>query len=511
MTFRSILADPDDPAPFEEPTGAPDFFADLNLDQVVNAITVIKQEYNLKPFFYAPLNSVPAIQYRQEIMGDLDSKTVLADINEFAQKMSLMRRYMALIETLHYSYHKKAWFLEAVDAYCDAVTGLVDALNRTMLTSRGLKAFRDYAAAYAKSEVFRSLVAEMKQLRAALATVAYAIIIKGDTVQVRRYEGENDYSQEVEATFQKFKQGAVKNYLVKLGTGSGMNHIEAKILNFVAQLFPEVFATLDDFCARHLHFVDETIRVFDREIQFYVAYLDFINPLRKSGLPFCFPTISERNKEVSNRDGFDIALAAKRTQQDSPIVCNDFYLTGPERVLIVSGPNQGGKTTFARTFGQLHYLSRLGCLVPGRESQLFLFDRLFTHFEREEDIKNLRGKLQDDLVRVHAILEQATPRSILVLNEIFSSTTLHDEVSLSQKLAERIVELDLLAVWVTFVDELASYSAQMVSMVSTIYPDNPAVRTYKIVRRPADGLAYAMSIAEKYHLTYENLHQRIPS
>lgn len=509
MTFHSILFAQAEGK--KETAEAPDCFVDLNLDQIIDTITANKQEYDLKPFFYTPLHDLDTILYRHEIMCDLENTTLFEHIQAFAQKMHRMREYLTQAEKLHYKYQKERWFLDAVELYYEAVMCLARDLASVDLQSRGFLALRAYVADYANSGLFASLMAETKQLQADLSAIHYCLLIRGSTIRVRKYEAESDYSADIEETFAKFRQGDVKDYRVKFRVWPDMDHVEAQILELVARLHPDIFSHLDDYRIRNAHFLDKTIATFDREIQFYVAYLEHIARFKRAGLHFCYPHMSSTSKEVHDYAAFDLALAHKLLNENSSVVCNDFSLAGKERILVVTGPNQGGKTTFARTFGQVHYLASIGCPVPGREAQLFLFDRLFTHFEKEEDIKDLRSKLEDDLVRLYRILEQATPGSLIILNEILTSTTVNDALFLSKKIMERIVQLDALSVWVTFIDELSAFSEQTVSMVSTVVPENPALRTYKIVRKPADGLAHAIAIAEKYRLTYDALKERLRS
>jgi DNA mismatch repair protein MutS len=155
-----------------------------------------------------------------------------------------------------------------------------------------------------------------------------------------------------------------------------MNQVEERILAGVDSLHPDEFARRAEYCERHHNYLDITIARFDREVQFYLAYLELIGRMRGAGLPFCYPRVSTETKDLAAVQTFDIALAQKLVPEHREVVSNDFRLEEPERMFVVSGPNNGGKTTFARTFGQLHHLASLGLMVPGRDAHLFLPDRI---------------------------------------------------------------------------------------------------------------------------------------
>jgi hypothetical protein len=246
---------------------APEFFTDLNLDQIIASITAGREEYNLRPFFHTPLSRVEAIHYRHDILRDLENQELFGHIKSFAQKMRAMRGHLAQADKLRYKYQKQRWFLEAADIYCDAVSGLTHDLTLADLRSRGFLAFREYLTAYTNSADFASLLAETRKLKADLSDVRYCLHIKGNRIKVSLYGSEPDYSSEVLQTFEKFKQGSAREYRFDFSSDPEMNHIEAAILDRVALRYPDIFLSLDQYCHRHRDYLDATIGDYDREVQ----------------------------------------------------------------------------------------------------------------------------------------------------------------------------------------------------------------------------------------------------
>jgi hypothetical protein len=508
--FASILFDAPDLVIEEQP---PDYFPDLNLDQLVTSILTGRSEYELAPLFYTRLTANHTVAYRQDIFRDLERPPVADCITRFAEDMRQVRRELAQFGRLRFLLQRQAWHLTTALSYCAAVHRLATAVETVTISSSGLTAFAGFFRRYRSSPAFHALEAEAASVREQLGGVTYRLRIHGGAVQVSFSQDEPDYAADVGAGFARFQQGPVKSYRSALAAYEEMNHVEEAIATRVAKLYPGVFAALGAFCNRHGRFTSEVVTRFDQEIQFYLAYLEFVGRVRAAGLSMCYPTIEDTTTPARAVDAFDAALADKLISDGRPVavVCNDISLSGQERIWVVTGPNQGGKTTYARMIGQLHHLAALGLLVPGTQAQLPLPDRIFTHFERGENLADLTGKLDDDLVRIRDILQAATRASLLIINEIFTSTSLEDAVWLATRVLHRVIDMDCLCVCVSFLDELATLSRSTVSMVATVADDDPTRRTFKIIRRPADGRAYADAVAERYGLTARSLSRRLQS
>jgi DNA mismatch repair protein MutS len=487
----------------------PACFADLNLDQIVAAATAGREQYELTPFFNAPLRDAEAVAWRQAVFRDLEDGGRKEVFEAFAAAMQRSREAIARAGKQRHLTEKQRWVLDALVAYCRGVVALVSALEARVPASDALAAFARFGADYAASDDFAAMRERVESVAGRLSALRYTVLIQGLDVRITPFADEADYGGAITGDFARFAQGHDEQFAFDHGQGDSLNMIEERILDHVARAFPDVFAELADVVAAYGgDFIDPVIARIDREAQFYLGWRALIDPIAEAGHPFCYPEVTD-DKSVHAEDAFDLALAHALGKRGDALVHNDMRLDEGERIIIVSGPNQGGKTTFARMFGQLHYLAALGLPMPGKTARLKLFDTIHTHFERREVSSTADGKLQDELVRLHAILEAATGDSVVIMNELFASTTFRDASLLSRRVAAQLVERGVIGVWVSFLDGLSEADPALVSMVSQVDAEDPARRTFKVERRAADGLAYARAIARKYRLTREQIDQRL--
>ena len=491
----------------------PSIFKDLNLDQVFSPIISDNSDYDISSYFYTTLKTKEDILYRQNVLKDLDNKDVFTLFDTFSKTIYKLqtdiKNYKDSFtnhEKEYSSYISQGHMLHYASIYTSSINTLLEEVKKTSITSLALLSFIEYLKSYISSSFFISFNEETKKVRDAFDNLEYCLFIKNGVIKVRKYTNEKDNKENAYELFGKFIEEDSKNYLQTFPDRPHSEHIENKILTLLEKIYPKEFSLLTKYFTSFIDFVDEKVSLFAKEMRFYIAWINYVNKIKDYGLSFTYPTIVSNKEECYAYSFFDLALAQKIKRE---IVTNDFNLQNDEKLIVITGPNQGGKTTFARSFGHLFYLSSLGLSVPGTKASLPLVDNIFTHFEREESFTTKMGKLQDDIERLHTILKHATENSVVIINEIYSSTTLSDALSLGSLMMDDLSSLKAYGVIVTFMDELAEHGKETVSMMSNVKEDGSNERTFKIIRRPPDGIAHALFIAQKYKLTYEDINGRL--
>lgn len=265
MPFDSILHTA------EEVAQAPECFRDLNLDQILAAILDGNEEYDLAPIFHSPLRTEEAVVQRQQVFRDLEKPAVANAIRAFADLMRSVRSSLKTIEKLSNPHQIGLWFLHALTAYCEAAMSLAEQLSPAV--SPGLRSFRDYLAAHIASSEFRQLYQPARSLLDEVAAIRYVVAIIGLRVEVRPYRGEADYSEQITSTFARFAEGEVARTLFEHRDTLDMSQVELQILDGAAYLHSDLFARIAAHKHANANFLDPTLIRFDREIQFYLAYI----------------------------------------------------------------------------------------------------------------------------------------------------------------------------------------------------------------------------------------------
>ena len=337
----------------------------------------------------------------------------------------------------------------------------------------------------------------------------YTLVFNGCDIYVSKYiEEDKDFTPFISDALKGFNWDSKREFNYTVNEMVSSRLIDHNVLNCLSKIYKEEFKALQAFCHLYKNFYDLDLYRIVLEAKFYTSVHFYFEKLESTGLQFCYPEFTPDFNEESI-DSFDLALAYRLMNRGEKIVTNSYSLNENERAIILSGPNQGGKTTFARQLGELHYFALLGIKVPGSYARLHLIDSLYTIFKTEEAMESLNGKLQSELVMVHDIINKATKDSFLIFNEIFASTTSLDGYELTKKLIDSIEKIGCMCLFITFIDELSSISKITVAMRSNVSKENPMIRTYKITKEESNGKAYANAISLKHHLAYDEIRRRI--
>ncbi|MCR4584149.1 MAG: hypothetical protein K5686_00350 [Lachnospiraceae bacterium] len=168
-------------------------------------------------------------------------------------------------------------------------------------------------------------------------------------------------------------------------------------------------------------FTEEFRTFFDRlrfQAAFYLAAVQLKAQMERIGAQWCFPEVCDRRDlEFTDLREFVMGLERRMT-----VIGNTCSLKGKD-LLIVTGANQGGKSTFLRSIGIAQLMMQCGLMVTAQSYRSGIFPRIFVHFTRREDSEMNSGRLDEELGRMDKIVSHIGEGSLLLLNESFATTT----------------------------------------------------------------------------------------
>ncbi len=516
--------------------------ADLDLSETIHALggQDSRQERFVRDVLSAPYAGPAVISYRADALDDL-----LADATLRAALRDLLPRLESLTET----YRPRsggsplthlARRLSALEMFVEVALELQDVLARATRRADALESIHASLRDLTARPEFAALRAELPGLRQQLAGV------RSVTVGVNLSP---DLEPETAALLALHPEPIaghatlLARLLGQRGGGGGLTPLRGsdlspdnRLLRDLRGLLDRVVAPVERALERFATISPALLAGLAPELALLLGAADLTLRLRQASLPVCrsSPAPGEE-RACAVEEGYHLSLALRLLDRRGaspddapPVVPNDMVFDDRQgRVWLLTGPNRGGKTTYTRAVGQIHVLAQAGLPVPARSARLSPVDGVYTHFPSRESATPGRGRLDDEAAGLAAIFARATPRSLILLNEVLAGTSTVEALGLAIDVVRGLRLLGARAVYVTHLHELAQQVddlnartegiALVGSLVAEAAPDPDAEdaldgadrsahrRTFRVHPGPPRGSSYASDIAAQHGISYPQL------
>jgi DNA mismatch repair ATPase MutS len=426
---------------------------DLELNALFNAMAL------RDPFLFEVARSVvlngadddlDAILYRQDILKDC------------LKNASLVREIYGIAVAAIEGQKKSSWYAFRDDP--DSILRkAVENMQAFVTTLKKLKAIAEERAAEFESEGFTALFA---MLRKELDD-AYFLSVQNHLRRLKFHGG-----LLMSAQLGQGNQGA--NYVLRKPQGKELGWL-GQVFARVAWL-EQVFAQTPRDYTFYIHPRDEAgaralselenrgvnlvanalarsrdhilnfFHMLRTEFAFYVGCLNLHGLLTRKGEPLSFPVPAPSNERRCSFKGlYDVSLALNLGGR---VVGNEVKADGKDLVMI-TGANQGGKSTFLRSAGLAQLMMQCGMFVPAEFFAANVCDGLFTHYKREEDATMKSGKFDEELSRMSNIVDVLRPSSMVLFNESFAATNEREGSEVARQIVGALLEQGVKVFFVT--------------------------------------------------------------
>ena len=301
--------------------------------------------------------------------------------------------------------------------------------------------------------------------------------------------------------------------LARVPETDGAAAVPRQMDSAASMLTSRIVRKLKDLLGRYVHVSVKEIADLIPEMTFYIRWAEYIERLQSRGWIFSAPKVYETESASARAEArgfYNLKLTASGSPET--VVPNDLTFDGAQRVFILTGANRGGKTTVTQALGQLFLLAQSGISVPAAAFSFDPADQVLTHFPADEDKTLDLGRLGEECRRFRDLYARSTEKSLLLLNETFSTTSFEEGYEIAADAVKAILKKDSRAVYNTHMHRLARDLDTAVNMpghpgraVSLVAETKEGQNSFRVRVAPPQGRSYAREIAEKYGVTYDLL------
>jgi DNA mismatch repair protein MutS len=480
------------------------FVKDLDLATLLGAVPFYSEKTRkLAMDVLADKSSdMKTVRYRQDVLQDLVSSEKLLDSVQRMVSLLNEMTYWALYFIGEPSLTRGIRVLRDYRSFISSPPGLSQA------KSKALKEVESFLAAIRASDEFTGLCGFLDTV-GSLGGVVFRVSLDGNGVPAKMTAMElvQKDPQDRSGVLGFFERLlGRRKFEESLQNSSGPNETGRIFQGFLDRQFLPIVTTYHDQ-------IREVILLLE-PLAFYAGFAEYFVDLKKQGFDICRPKllpVEERRMTVRNARN---PLLAAEQHDGQRVVPNEITHSAERNMFVITGPNNGGKTTYVRTVGLVQLMAQKGLFVTAESAEVSFVDGIYTHFVTPDDITKGEGRYRNELLRVREILESATPYSLVILDEPCGGTSYEEGCRQSQVVLDGLHRLGSATYFTTHMHPVAEavdqgrYPAAGNLSVECRYDGKKIKYTYR-VKAGASERSYGEEIARDIGLMPEKIEEMV--